>query len=142
MEVHIFFHNRKKSLKVTPFVVCSMEIAKHRLFHKRCIPSFHGSLTDIEVVPSLLHGDLWGGNAAQISGSPGMLLASTSKISSKHYILLFLIKSKYLMQGTFQPTNVATANNVSRMFIACKRSLGKVMFSQASGFPGWGGEGR
>ena len=40
----------------------------------------------IEVVPSLLHGDLWGGNAAQISDSPGMLLASTSKACSKHHV--------------------------------------------------------
>ena len=70
----------------------------------------------IEVVPSLLHGDLWGGNAAQISDSPGMLLASTSKACSKHHVSRLHIKTKYLIRETFELTSITIADIGSRIF--------------------------
>ncbi len=38
---------------------------------QRKIPSF---FTGIEIEPSLLHGDLWSGNAAESDSGPGKLL--------------------------------------------------------------------
>lgn len=37
----------------------------------------------LEILPSLLHGDLWSGNVAAVDGQPGELYVSTVKSNSK-----------------------------------------------------------